>query len=70
MLTWNPAPSKTPSGHVLDGALYAQRTDKTILLAADRSLVYDRVVALMDTCRAAGVERIGVVTGAEKKRGE
>jgi biopolymer transport protein ExbD len=48
-------------------ALYAQRTDKTIFLAADRSLVYDRVVALMDACRAAGVERIGVVTGAEKK---
>jgi biopolymer transport protein TolR len=51
-------------------ALYAQRPDKTIFLAADRSLVYDRVVALMDACRAAGVERIGVVTGAEKKRAE
>jgi hypothetical protein len=45
----------------------AQRSDKTIFLAADRSLVYDRVVALMDACRAAGAERIGVVTGAERK---
>jgi biopolymer transport protein ExbD len=42
--------------------LYAQRSDKTIFLEADRSLAYSRVVDLMDACRAAGVERIGVVT--------
>ena len=49
----------------LDGALhnlYAERLDKTIFLEADRSLPYSRVVDLMDACRAAGVERIGVVT--------
>ena len=49
----------------LDGALhdlYAGRPDKTIFLEADRSLPYSRVVDLMDACRAAGVERIGVVT--------
>jgi biopolymer transport protein ExbD len=43
-------------------ALYAERADKTIFLEADRSLPYSRVVDLMDVCRAAGVERIGVVT--------
>jgi biopolymer transport protein ExbD len=42
--------------------LYATRADKTIFLEADRSLPYSRVVDLMDACRAAGVERIGVVT--------
>jgi biopolymer transport protein ExbD len=49
----------------LDGALrtlYAARPDKTIFLEADRTLPYSRVVDLMDACRAAGVERIGVVT--------
>ena len=43
-------------------AIFATRADKTIFLAADRTLPYSRVVDLMDTCRAAGIERIGVVT--------
>ena len=42
--------------------IYATRPDKIIFLEADRSLPYSRVVDLMDACRAAGVERIGVVT--------
>jgi biopolymer transport protein ExbD len=42
--------------------LYATRSDKTIFLEADRSLVYDRVVQVMDECRAAGVTTIGVLT--------
>ena len=46
-------------------AIYATRSDKTIFLEADRSLVYDRVVQVMDECRAAGVTTIGVLT---KKR--
>jgi biopolymer transport protein TolR len=53
------------SDAALDGSLrdlYAARADKTIFLEADRSLPYSRVVDLMDSCRAAGVERIGVVT--------
>ena len=43
-------------------AMYAGRTDKTLMLAADRTLPYARVVEVMDACRGAGVERIGVVT--------
>jgi biopolymer transport protein ExbD len=53
------------AAEALDDALhnlYAERVDKTIFLEADRSLPYSRVVDLMDACRAAGVERIGVVT--------
>ncbi len=53
------------TAETLDGALhdvYAARADKTIFLEADRSLPYSRVVDLMDACRAAGIERIGVVT--------
>ena len=33
-----------------------------VFLEADRTLSYARVVDLMDACRAAGVERIGIVT--------
>ena len=43
-------------------AAMESRADRTLFLAADRSLPYSRVVDLMDACRAAGVERIGVVT--------
>jgi biopolymer transport protein ExbD len=48
--------------------IYAARGDKTVMLAADRSLSYARVVEVMDACRAAGVERIGVVTAPEAAR--
>jgi len=43
-------------------AIYASRGNKTIFLEADRSLLYDRVVQVMDECRAAGVVTIGVIT--------
>jgi biopolymer transport protein ExbD len=42
--------------------IYAARADKTIFLEADRHLLYDRVVEVMDECRAAGVTTIGVIT--------
>jgi biopolymer transport protein ExbD len=42
--------------------LYGARADKTLFLEADRNLPYSRVVDILDTCRTAGVERIGVVT--------
>ncbi len=42
--------------------LYATRADRTIFLEADRNLSYAAVVDLMDACRDAGVERIGVIT--------
>ncbi len=51
-------------------ALYASRAEKVIFLEADGGLVYRRVVALMDLCRSAGVERIGVVTKREPSRSE
>ena len=36
-----------------------------MMLAADRSLAYARVVEVMHACRAAGIQRIGVVTAPE-----
>lgn len=47
--------------------LYAGRADRTIFLEADGTLPYARVVHLMDLCRAAGVDRIGVVTENPKR---
>jgi biopolymer transport protein ExbD len=43
-------------------AISATRSDKTIFLEADRSLLYDRVVQVMDECRAAGMTTIGLIT--------
>lgn len=46
-------------------AMYADRPDKTIFLEADRTLPHGRIVDLMDDCRAAGIDRLGVVTKRE-----
>ena len=43
-------------------AVYAARADKTIFLEADRTLLYDHVVEVMDECRAACITAIGVIT--------
>jgi len=47
-------------------AIYAERTDKTIFLEADRNLSYGQVVDVMDDCKAAGVTAIGAITKREK----
>ena len=47
-------------------AIYAERTDKTIFLEADRNLSYGQGVDVMDDCKAAGVTAIGVITKREK----
>jgi biopolymer transport protein TolR len=41
---------------------FAQRDERILFLEADRGLAYATVVDLMDVCRTAGVERIGVLT--------
>jgi biopolymer transport protein ExbD len=61
-----PLPSTDLSARL--ATIYAERSDKTVMLAADRSLAYARVVEVMDACRAAGVERIGIVTAPEAVR--
>jgi biopolymer transport protein TolR len=49
-------------------AIYAPRADKSVMLAADRSLGYARVVEVLDACREAGIERIGIVTAPAPPR--
>ena len=48
-------------GERLD-AIFAGRDDRTVFLAADKSLPYATVVDVIDACRAAGVSAIGLVT--------
>jgi biopolymer transport protein ExbD/biopolymer transport protein TolR len=43
-------------------AVLRDRNDRTLFLAADRSLSYSAVVDVIDACRAAGVSAIGIVT--------
>jgi biopolymer transport protein ExbD len=43
-------------------SIFAGRTDRTVFLAADKSLPYATVVDVIDACRAGGVSTIGLVT--------
>jgi biopolymer transport protein TolR len=43
-------------------SVFAERADRTLFLAADRSLPYATVVEVIDACREAGVTTIGLVT--------
>ena len=42
--------------------IYRDRRDKTIFLIGDGSLRYGDVVAVIDAAKAAGLEKVGVVT--------
>jgi len=59
-LAGTPLPSDDLAARL--AAIYAERPEKAIMLAAARTLPYQRVVEVMDACRAAGIERIGIVT--------
>ena len=43
-------------------SIFAERTDRTMFLAADKALPYATVVDVIDACRAAGITTIGLVT--------
>ena len=42
--------------------LYQTRSDKTIFVRATGEVAYGKVVAAMDAAKAAGVERIGIIS--------
>jgi biopolymer transport protein ExbD len=41
--------------------LYSGRVDKTIFLRADMKVAYSKVVELIDLCKAAGVDTLGLI---------
>ncbi len=51
-------------------AVFKRRSDKEVLLKADRSVKYGEVVKVMASIRRAGVEKIGMITegGADVNR--
>ncbi|MGD2091435.1 MAG: biopolymer transporter ExbD [Candidatus Aminicenantes bacterium] len=42
--------------------LYLRRTDKTIFIRADKSVVYKDVLKIIDIAKGSGIEVLGVVT--------
>jgi biopolymer transport protein TolR len=40
---------------------FASRTEKTIFLRADAKVTYNKVVELIDLCKSAGIETLGLV---------
>ena len=59
--------NKSPVGNMAEleqrlRDLYQTRSDKTIFVRATGDVVYGKVVAAMDAAKAAGVERIGIIS--------
>lgn len=46
--------------------IYETKEKKDLYIKADEDVVYGRVVSIMATAKAAGVERIGMITQPEK----
>jgi biopolymer transport protein ExbD len=49
-------------------SLYRSRTDRTLWVAGDGSLRYGEIAAVIEAARAAGVDRVGVITPEMRKR--
>ena len=48
--------------------IYEQRRDKTLFIMGAPSLRYKAIVGVIDAARGAGVDRVGIVTEAERQR--
>ena len=48
-------------------AIYDQRKDKTMFIAAAGSLRYKAIIAVIDAARGAGVDKVGIVTDGMRK---
>jgi len=48
--------------------VYQKRSDKTLYVSAAGSLPYGAIVDVMDAAKGAGVERLGIVTDAMRRR--
>ena len=42
--------------------IYEERKDKTLFIAADGTLRYGDIVAVIDAAKGAGVEKVGIIT--------
>jgi biopolymer transport protein TolR len=46
------------------GALASQDKDLRVIVAADKTVTYEKVVAAMDVIKAAKIEKVGLATDA------
>ena len=49
--------------------IYATRRDKTIFIMGAPTLPYRNIVSVIDAAKGAGVNRVGIITEAMRKRG-
>jgi biopolymer transport protein ExbD len=49
--------------------IYSTRRDKTLFLAGAPTLRYGDIIPLIDTAKAAGVDKIGIVTDSMRRSG-
>lgn len=49
--------------------LFENQPNKTVYLKADKNVPYGSVVQVMAACKAAGIERIGMITQPEEPKG-
>lgn len=50
--------------------IFETRKEKTMFLNGDESLRYGEIVEVIDAAKAAGVEKVGIVTTGMKNRGQ
>jgi biopolymer transport protein ExbD len=48
--------------------IYAGRRDRTLYIMGDGALRYGEIVSVIDAARGAGVDRVGIVTEAMRRR--
>jgi len=49
--------------------IYATRRDKTMFIMGAPTLPYRKIVSVIDAAKGAGVNRVGIITEAMRKRG-
>jgi biopolymer transport protein ExbD len=69
-LTINKQPIAIADAEARLREIFASRRDKTLYLIADGRARYREVIAIIDAGRAAGVERLGIVTEEMRRAGK
>ncbi|WP_305805712.1 protein TolR [Stenotrophomonas sp. YIM B06876] len=59
-----PAPMDAATLQARLGAMAAQDRNLRVIVAADRAVAYEKVVAAMDVIKAAKIEKVGLATDA------
>ena len=69
LVTINRQPVARPKLERTLRAIFRDRRDKTLFISGDPALRYGEIVELIDAAKAAGVERVGVITPGMRAKG-